>query len=74
MTDDGDRLDFPYNFISPSVSMTNAKMHINGTIYDTRRGNRYLGVDISIFYLGTNIPYDQYLHVYPSNITQEIWD
>ena len=54
--------------------MTNAKMHINGTISDTRRGNRYLGVNTSNFYLGTNIPYHQYLRVHPYNITQEIWD
>ena len=74
MTAGGDRLDCPYDVSSPAVSMTNAKLHINSTISDAHRGARYLGIDISNFYLGTDMPYHQYLRVPPSKIPQEIWD
>ena len=68
MTARGDRLDFPYNFSSPDISMPNAKLHTNSNISDAHLGARYLRINISNFYLGTNIPYHQYMPVHPSKI------
>ena len=72
MTACGDLLDFPYDVSSPAVSMTNAKLHINSTISDSHKGARYLGIDITNFYLGTNMPYHQYMRIHPSKNPQEI--
>ena len=52
--------------------MPNAKLHINSIIYDTHKGARYLGIDITNFYLSTNMPYHQYMHIHPSKTPQEI--
>ena len=72
MTSGGDRLDFPYDVISPAVSMTNAKIHTNSTISDAHKGSCYLVIDITNFYLSTNMPYHQYMHIHPSKTPQEI--
>ena len=74
MTAGGDRLDCPYNVSSPAVSMPNAKLHINSTISDAHLGARYLGINISNFYIGADMPYHQYMRVHPSKIPKEIWD
>ena len=74
MTAGGDRLDYPDDPSSPAVSMQNAKLHINSTISDAKRGARYLVADIRNFYLGTPMSYFQYLRVKPDDIPQEIWD
>ena len=74
MTAGGDRLDYPDDPSSPAVSMQNAKLHINSTISDAKRGARYLVADIHNFYLGTPMSYFQYLRVKPDDIPQEIWD
>ena len=60
------RVDCPYDVSSPAVSMTNSKLHINSTISNANKGSRYLGIDITNFYLGTDMPYHQYMHAYPS--------
>ena len=72
MTAGGDRLDFPYDVSSPAVYMTNVKLHINITISDAHKGARYLGIDITNFYLGTDMPYHQYMRIHLSKIPQEI--
>ena len=72
MTAGGYRLNLPCDASSPAVSMTNAKLHINSTISDAHKGARYLGIDITNFYLVTNMPYHQYMHIHPSKIPQEI--
>ena len=74
MTARGDRLDCPYNVSSPAVSMTNSKLHIHSTISDAYKGECYLGIDITNFYLGTDMPYHQYMRIHPSKIPQEIID
>ena len=66
MTASGDHLNCPNNVSSPEVSMTNAKLHINSTISDSHKGSYYLVMDITNFYLGTNMSYHQYMHAYPS--------
>ena len=66
MTAGGDRLDFPFDVSSPAVSMKNSKLHINSTISDAHKGARYLGIDITNFYLGTGIPYYQYMCIHLS--------
>ena len=72
MTAGRDRLDCPYDVSSPAVSMTNSKLHINSTISNAHKGARYLGIDITNFYLGTCIPYYQYMCIHLSKIPQEI--
>ena len=72
MTSGGERLDCPYDVSSPAVSMTNSKIHIKITISDSNKGARYLGIDITNFYLGTDMPYHQYMLIHPSKIPQEI--
>ena len=74
MTAGGDRLDYPHDPSSPAVSMFNAKLHINSTISDAKKGARYLVVDIKNFYLGTPMNYYQYLRVKPDDIPQEIYN
>ena len=63
-----DRLDFPYDVSSLAVSLTNSKLHINSTISNTHKGARYLGIDTMNFYLGTGIPYYQYMCIHLSKI------
>ena len=65
MTAGGDRLNVPYDVSSLAVSMTNAKLHINITISDAHKGARYLGIHITNLYLGTDIPYHQYMRIHP---------
>ena len=72
MTAGGDRLDCPYDVSSLAVSMTNSKLHINSTISNAHKGARYLGIDITNFYLGTGMPYYQYMCIHLSKIPQEI--
>jgi hypothetical protein len=62
MTAGGDKLDYPGNASSPTVSMLDAKIHINSTI------------SIKNYYLGTPMGYYQYIQVRPSVIPQEVWD
>ena len=64
MTAVADRPGCPYDVSSPKVSMTNEKLHINSTISDAHKGDLYLGIDIYNFYLGTNMPYYQYMSVH----------
>ena len=72
MTAGEDRLDCPYEVSSPAVSMTNSKLHINSTISNTHKGACYLGKDITNSYLGTGMPYHQYMCIHLSKIPQEI--
>jgi hypothetical protein len=71
MTAGGDKLDYPRDASSPTVSMLNAKIHI---ISDAHKGACHLGLDIKNYYLGTPMSYYQYLRVPPSVIPQEVWD
>ena len=52
--------------------MTSAKLHINSTISDAHKGARYLGIDITNFYLNSDMPYHQYMRIHPSETPQEI--
>jgi len=74
MTAGGNKLDYPGDSSSPTVSMLDAKIHINSTISDAKKGARHLGLDIKNYYLGTPMEYFQYMRVHPSYIPQEVWD
>jgi hypothetical protein len=74
MTAGGDKLDYPGDASSPTVSMLDSKIHINSTISDAKRGARHLGLDIKNYFLGTPMAYFQYMRVQPSAIPQEVWD
>ena len=72
MTAGGDRLDCRYDVSSRAVSMTNSKLHINSTISNAHKGARYIGIDITNFYLVNGMPYYQYMCIHLSKIPQEI--
>jgi hypothetical protein len=74
MTVGGNKLDYPGDASSPTVSMLDTKIHLNSTISDAKHGARHLGLDIKNYYLGTPMAYYQYLRVLPSVIPQEVWD
>jgi len=74
MTAGGDKLDYPGDASSPTVSILDAKIHLNSTISDAKNGARYLGLDIKNFYLGTPMSYYQYLRVHRSLIPDEVMD
>ena len=74
MTAGGDKLDYPGDASSPTVSMPDAKIHISSTISDAKHRARYLGLDIKKYYLGTPMDYFQYMRVHPSVIPKEVWD
>ena len=57
MTAGGDKLDYPGDASSPTVSMLAAKVHINSTISDAKNGARHMGIDIQNYYLGTPMAY-----------------
>ena len=57
MTAGGDKLDYPGDASSPTVSMLAAKVHINSTISDAKHGARHMGIDIQNYYLGTPMAY-----------------
>jgi hypothetical protein len=74
MTAGGDKLDYPGDPSSPTVSMLDAKIHINSTISDAKNGARHLGLDIKNYFLGTPMTYYQYIRVPQWVIPQEVWD
>jgi hypothetical protein len=74
MTAGGDKLDYPGDASSPTVSMLDAKIHINSIISDAKTGARHLSLDIKNYFLGTPMAYFQYLRVPPSAIPKEVWD
>ena len=45
----GNLLDYPGDPSSPTVFITNTKLHINSTISDAKKGARYLVLDINFF-------------------------
>jgi hypothetical protein len=74
MTAGGDKLDYPGDASSPTVSTLDAKIHINSTISDAHKGARHLGLDIKNYFLGTPMTYYQYIRVPPSTIPTELWN
>jgi hypothetical protein len=74
MTAGGDKLDYPGDASSPTVSMMDSKLHINSTISDAKHGARHLGLDIKNCFLGTPMAYFQYMRVPPSVIPREVWN
>ena len=70
----GDKVDYPGDPSSPAVSITNAKLHINSTISDAKKGARYLCLDITKFYFGNPLTYFQYIRVHFSLIPLEVRD
>jgi hypothetical protein len=74
MTAGGDKLDYPGDASSPTVSMLDAKIHINSIISDAHKGARHLGLDIKNYFLGTPMTYFQYIRVPTSVIPKEVWD
>jgi hypothetical protein len=53
MTAGGDKLDYPGDASSPTISMLDAKLHLNSTISDAKHGTRHLGLDIKNYFLST---------------------
>ena len=57
MTAGGDKLDYPGDASSPTVSILVAKAHINSTMSDAKHGGHHMGIDIQNYYLGTPMAY-----------------
>jgi hypothetical protein len=74
MTGGGNKLNYPGNASSPTISVLDAKIHINSTILDAKDGAHHLGLDIHNYYLGTRMEYFQYLRVPTSVIPHKVWD
>ena len=70
MTAGGDKLDYHDDASSPTVAILDAKIHINSTISNAKRGARYVCMDVQNFYLGTPMSYYQYIRVR----RHQIWD
>ena len=54
--------------IEMSGEMTNKKIHTNSTISDAHVGAHYIVICVYNFYLGTDMPYHQYMRVHPYKI------
>jgi hypothetical protein len=75
MTASGDRLDYPSDPSSPTVSMLDAKTHMNSTTSDASDGARHLCLEIKNCHLGTPMTHFQCIRVLPCWVTpQEVWD
>ena len=70
MTAGGNRLNYLDEPSSPTVSITDAKIHFNSTISDAKRGARYMTLDIKNYYLGYPMPKKQFLRIHHSIIPQ----
>jgi len=71
----GDRLHYPKDTNSSAISILDTKIHINSTISDTKKGARYMKIDMIFFCLGTTMEYFQYIgipqHFIPEDIKKE---
>ena len=74
LTASGDKLDAYEETSSPTVSLIDAKLHFNSTIYDAQNGARHLGLDIKNFYLVAPMDHSkfQYLRVQINDIPPEV--
>ena len=61
ITAGGNKLDNPVDASFPAISILDAKIHINGTISNTKHGDCYIGLDIEKFYSGMCMNYFQYI-------------
>ena len=67
-------IDYPSDTIYPAVSILDTKIHINGTISDSKYGACYLVLDIKNFYLGTTMFYFHFIQVHHTMIPKEVID
>ena len=74
MTAGGDRLNYPDDPSSPTVSITDAKIQLNSTISDSKHGACYMTLNIKNCYLRYPMPNKQFLRIHHSMIPQEIMD
>jgi hypothetical protein len=74
MTAGGNKLDYPGDASSPTVSMMDSKLHINSTISHAKHSAHHLSLDIKHYLLGTPMAYYQYMRVRPSVIPREVWN
>ena len=68
MTSGGGFLDYLDEPISPTVSITNFKIHFNSTISDAKHRSLYMTLYIKNCYLGSPIPNKQFLRIHHSMI------
>ena len=64
LTAGGNKLDYPGDPSSPSVSLLNVKIHINSTISRAKDNAKYMCINIKNFYLGTPMKYFQYMRIH----------
>ena len=71
-TTGGDKLEYPGDASSPTISLIDTKLHLNSVISDAKTGARYLCIDIRNFYLGTPMKYFQYMRIHRKDLPSEI--
>ena len=72
LTAGGDKLDYPGNLGSPTVSMIDVNLHLNSVISDAKDDTRCMCMDIKDFYLGTPMDYYQYMRIRKQHIPEEV--
>ena len=70
LTAGGNKLDYPGDPSSPSVSLLNVKIHINNTISRAKYNTKYMCIGIKNFYLGNPMKYFQYMRTHKKFIPQ----
>ena len=72
MTVGGDKLDAFQDIHSPTIDITNTKIHQNSTISDAHRGAQYCTVDVKDFFLNSTMPIFQYMRLHCHYIMAEV--
>jgi hypothetical protein len=74
MTAGGHKLNHPGDASSLTLSMLDAKIHINSTISDAKQGACHMGIDIKNCCHGTPVACCQHTRIHASCNPQEAWD
>ena len=72
MTVGGDKLDAYQDVQSPTVGITDTKIHLNSTIFDAHRGARYCIGNLKCFFLNSIMHIYRYMRLHCCYITKYI--
>lgn len=72
MTVGGDRIEYPHDVSTKTADIVTAKILLNSTV--STHDARFMVMDAKNFYLGTPMPYHEFMRVHRSQIPQEIID
>ena len=69
LTVEGDLIDYPGEVSTPTLDLTNMKLHINSAISDVK--SRYMCMEVKVLYLNNQMDRDKYIMIQLSMIPQE---